>query len=65
MLLKISLIVAACSGVHYDQVAKELAGLRASYPQAQVSYRIDTKAKCVGSQVLTGRDAKLLEALGK
>lgn len=65
MLLKISLVVALCSGVHFDQVQKKLAELTAANPGAKVSVRIDKKAACANGQVLTGSDAKLLEALGK
>lgn len=63
MLLKISLIVAMCSGVNFGTVQKKLAEVQASNPGAQVSFRIDKKAACANGQVLTGKDAKLFEAL--
>lgn len=65
MLVKISLVVAMCSGVHLDQVQSKLAELRQANPSAVVSMRVDKKAQCYKGQILTGRDAKLLEEIGK
>lgn len=63
MLLKISLIVAMCSGVNFGDVQKKMAEVQSHNPGAVVSVRIDKKAACLNGQVLTGKDAKLLEAL--
>jgi hypothetical protein len=65
MLVKISLVVALCSGVHFNQVQKRLAEIQSANPGAKVSVRIDKKAACANGQVLTGADAKLLDQLGK
>lgn len=64
MLMKISLIVALCSGVSFQDVQHRLLQLQQANPGAQVSVRIDKKAACANGQVLTGKDAKLLAALG-
>lgn len=65
MLTKIVVVVALCAGNTVQSVQSKLADLRAKHPDATVTYRIDKHAKCVGNQVLTGKDAKLAEALGK
>lgn len=65
MLVKISIIIAACSGLHYADVQKKLTEVQSANPGAIVSFRLDKKAQCSNGQVMTGKDAKLLEALGK
>lgn len=65
MLLKISLIVAMCSGVSFGDVQKKMIETQRNNPGAIVSVRIDKKAACLNGQVLTGKDAKLLQALNK
>lgn len=65
MLTKISLVVALCSGLHYGDVQKKIQAIQTQNPGTVVSVRVDKKAACFGNQVLTGRDAKLFEALGK
>lgn len=65
MLLKISLIVAMCSGVSFQDVQKKMIEVQSHNPGSIVTVRIDKKAACSNGQVLTGKDAKLLEALGK
>lgn len=65
MLVKISLVVALCAGIHYADVQKELTRLQQDNPGAIVKARVDRKAACANGQVLTGADAKLLETLGK
>lgn len=63
MLIKISIIVALCSGTHYADVTKKMSELRQAYPEAVVTARVDKRAQCADGMVLTGRDAKLLEQL--
>lgn len=65
MLLKISLIVAMCSGVSFSDVQKKMMDVQSRNPGSIVTVRIDKKAACSNGRVLTGKDAKLLEALGK
>lgn len=64
MLLKISLVIAMCSGVNFSTVQNKMLEVQKNNPGAIVSVRIDKKAACMNGQVLTGKDAKLLEALG-
>lgn len=63
MLVKISLIVALCSGAKMENIQSKLAELKAANPNAEVSIRIDKKAACYKGQVLTGKNAKLLQQL--
>lgn len=65
MLTKIALVIAMCSGMSFGQVQQKVAEVQKANPGVQVSVRIDKKAACYNGAVLTGKDAKLLEALGK
>lgn len=65
MLTKITLVVALCSGIHASDVQKRMADLMRSNPGSTVSIRIDKKAQCYNGQILTGQQAKFIEALGK
>lgn len=65
MLVKISLVIALCSGVKYADIQKRMSDLISQNPGSQVSVRIDKKAACYDGKVLTGKDAKLIEALGQ
>lgn len=65
MLTKISLVIALCSHLGYGDVQKKINQIQSNNPGTVVSVRIDKKAACYNGQVLTGKDAKLLEALGK
>lgn len=63
MLTKIVLVVALCSGVKYQTVQTKIAELQAHNPGSTVTLRVDKKAQCLNGQVLTGKDAKILEEL--
>ena len=63
MLLKISIVVAMCSGIHFGEVQKKMAEVQAANPGATVSVRVDKRAVCSGGLVLSGKDARLMEAL--
>lgn len=65
MLTKITLVVALCSGVTMEKIQARLVALRGANPGAEVSVRIDKKAQCYQGHVLTGKDARLLEQIGK
>ena len=65
MILKLSLVIAMCSGVHFADVQKKVSELQKQNPGAIVSYRIDQKAVCANGQILTGKEAKLMQTLGK
>ena len=65
MLTKISLVIALCSGLNYGDVQKKVHDIQSANPGTVVSVRVDKKAACYNGQVLTGKDAKLLQALGK
>lgn len=65
MLTKITLVIALCSGMKFGDVQKRVSDVQRSNPGVQVSVRVDKKAACYQGTVLTGKDAKLLEQLGK
>jgi hypothetical protein len=65
MITKIALVIALCSGVTVDQVEQKLAEMRKANPGVDVSFRLDKKAQCYNGRVLTGKEAKLFQALGK
>lgn len=65
MLTKITLVLALCSGVKFDDVAAKIQSIQKSMPGVQVTTRIDKKAACYKGMILTGKDAKLLSQLGK
>lgn len=65
MITKLTLVVAMCAGLHYGDVQKKVQELQTQNPGTQVSVRIDKKAACYQGTVLTGKDAKLMQALQK
>lgn len=64
MLTKIVIVVALSCGVKFPDLQKQIQTVQAHNPGAVVSYRIDRKAQCINGQVVTGKDAKAIEALG-
>lgn len=65
MITKITLVIALCANMTVDKVEQKLAQVRASNPGTEVTFRVDKKAQCYGGRVLTGKEAKLFEQLGK
>lgn len=65
MLTKLTLVVALCAGHTFGDVQKKVQEITRSNPGATVQVRVDKKAACYNGMVLTGKDAKLLEQLGK
>lgn len=65
MLTKIILVIATCANMSVEKVQDRLQEIKAANPGAEVSYRVDTKARCYKGQVLTGKDAKLFDKLGE
>jgi hypothetical protein len=65
MLTKIVIVVALSCGVKFPQVQKQVLEMQAKNPGAVVSYQINKKAACVNGNVVLGKDAKAIEALGQ
>ena len=63
MLLKITLVIAACAQMKYGDVQKKLAEVQTRNPGATIALRLDKKAQCSNGLVLTGKEAKLFSEL--